>query len=223
MSTSLTSSSKLDPGHFGLRREDLPALGDRPEQSRCDLTTLWPEGRRDRPYELEIGSGKGTFLVQQAEQTPEINYLGVEYAAPFWLHAADRVRRHGFENVRVLHADAKPFVAWQVPDAFFQQIHIYFADPWPKKRHHKRRYIEEQSLTQFHRVLSEGGKAQIVTDHEDYYAWIEERVASVSDLFERRDFENPVSAGEGEVVGTNFERKYRREGRPFNAMTLVKK
>jgi tRNA (guanine-N7-)-methyltransferase len=223
MSLSLSSHTKKDVGRIGLQLADLPPMGRCPEQTRLDIRTLWPEDRRDLPTELEIGSGKGTFLVQQAGRLPRVNYLGVEYATAFWRHAADRCRRHGLEQVRLLRADAQVFVEWYVQDATFQQVHIYFPDPWPKKRHHKRRLINTAFLAQLHRVLVPEGIVRIVTDHDDYFAWITEHVDRATDLFDRQPFERPHSAGEDEVVGTNFERKYRREGRPFHALALRKR
>lgn len=211
----------MDGGEFGI--EHLPRMGSTPQESRFDPRLWWPPELRERPLELEIGSGKGTFLVQQATQSPEINYLGMEWAKQFWRYAADRIRRHNLTNVRMLHGDARVFVTWCVPDATFRQVHVYFPDPWPKKRHHKRRSINAAFLRQLHRVLVPGGMIRLVTDHDDYFAWMVEHAGQVTDLFERIPFERPASAGEGEVVGSNFERKYRREGRPFNAMTLRKK
>jgi tRNA (guanine-N7-)-methyltransferase len=213
----------LDATGFGLTEADLPPLADSPPQSRFDIRQWWDADRRDLPFELEIGSGKGTFLLQQATQLPDINYLGIEWAREYWLYAADRMRRHDLRGVRMLYTDATTFVRWYVPDELFRQIHIYFPDPWPKKRHHKRRSISADFLREAHRVLTPAGIIRIVTDHDDYFAWINEHVAMVSDLFDVIPFERPVAAGEGEVVGTNFERKYRREGRPFNALALKKK
>ncbi len=215
------ASSDLHP--TGLTRTDLPSLGDRPEESRLDVRGLWSAARQSLPVELEIGSGKGTFLVQQATQHPEVNYLGIEWAREYWLHAADRCRRHHLENVRVLHDDASEFVSWRAPDQIFSQAHVYFPDPWPKKRHHKRRLVQESFLREMHRALTEHGVLRLVTDHSDYFEWMNEHADCVTDLFERVAFERPGSGAEGEIVGTNFERKYRREGRPFNAMALRKR
>jgi len=223
MNLSHAKTQSLEPGWAGLRRDDLPDMADTPEQSRYDFRTLWPDEQRDRPLELEIGSGKGTFLVQQAEQLTDVNYLGIEFAHAFWRYAADRIRRRNLTNARCLHADAKTIVGWYCPDAIFRQVHIYFPDPWPKKRHHKRRMIQAPLLRQLHRVLKPEGLVRIVTDHDDYFQWMEDHVAQVTDIFDREPFERPVSADEGEVVGTNFERKYRREGRPFHGMTLRRK
>jgi len=175
-----------------------------------------------RPLELEIGSGKGTFLVQHAPLHPEVNFLGIEWAGEFFRYAADRIRRNGITNVKVLHADASEFFRHRLPDGIVRTIHLYFSDPWPKKRHHKRRVIQDQTLVEFHRVLEPSGRVHLVTDHDELWAWYEEHIARAAHLFERREFQPPESAREGEVVGSNFERKYQREGRVFKGMTLLR-
>jgi len=124
-------------------------------------------------------------------------------------------------NVRILRADATEFIRFRCADAIAAVIHLYFSDPWPKKRHHKRRVVQDQTLADFHRVLVPGGELRLVTDHEELWKWYEEHIARNANLFERRPFESPESAGDGEIVGSNFERKYQREGRPFHAMTLL--
>lgn len=220
MSLNLSHGKEMDPGEYGLTMDDLPEMGASPEATRFDFRVWWPEERRGLPFELEIGSGKGTFLVQQAEQLPDVNYLGIEYARQFWLYTADRIRRRALAGVRALYCDATTFVRWYCPDAMFRQVHIYFPDPWPKARHHKRRHFTAEFLRELHRVMTADGVIRVVTDHDDYFEWMQEHAAQVTDLFERQPFEKPVSADAGEVVGTNFERKYKREGRPFNAMSL---
>lgn len=218
----MTSPNTYDPGDVGLTESNLPPYQDSAELTRFDITQWFPEDRRKFPMELEIGSGKGTFLVQQASLINSVNFLGIEWTKEYWLKAADRIRRHQLNHVRMLHANAVTFAEWFVPDHTFQQIHIYFPDPWPKARHNKRRLIQAPLLRQLHRILDHNGVVRIVTDHDDYFQWMNHHIDQVLDIFERQPFERPVSAGEDEVVGTNFERKYRREGRPFNAVSLKK-
>lgn len=203
-----------------LDREDLPALGMSPTDSRFDLRCWWPAERRNLPVELEIGSGKGTFLVQQATANDQTNFLGIEWAREYWHHAADRFYRNGLMHVRMLHVDAAEFVRWHCLDHIFKTVHIYFPDPWPKKRHHKRRLVQAPFLRELHRVLVREGHVRIVTDHDDYFEWMQSHAAQVNELFDRLPFAPLDSTDENEVVGTNFERKYRREGRPFHAMIL---
>lgn len=209
----------LDVGDYGLDRSHLPPLDAGPVAVWQWFAADQPDARQ-RPLELEIGSGKGTFLVRQAKLTPQINYIGVEYARAYWRHAADRVRRHHLTNVRMVHAEAGAFVRCYLPDACLQQVHIYFPDPWPKKRHHKRRLVQEAFLRRLHAKLIARGQVRLATDHEDYFHWMQDHAARVTDLYEQLPFTSSESAGEGELVGSNFERKYREEGRNFFGMVL---
>jgi len=174
----------------------------------------------DRPVEMEIGMGKGTFITEQAKAHPEINYFGIEYARWYWRSASDRLRRNKCENARTVRAEALYFLREFVPDASVSVLHIYFPDPWPKKRHHKRRLIQQPFIDLAKRILVPGGRVQIVTDHQDYFEQMEQ-VMRASGL-RVVDYNRPGSAAEGEFVGTNFERKYKREGRPFFAIAAMK-
>jgi len=82
--------------------------------------------------------------------------------------------------------------------------------------------IQDETMAHMHRVLKPGGVAHLVTDHVDLWAWYKDHADRHTHLFEQRPFSSPASADEGEVIGTNFERKYRREGRPFHAMSLYR-
>ena len=139
-------------------------------------------------------------------------------------HAADRLRRREMTHVRLLYGDAAELVRWRLADGIVDVIHLYYSDPWPKSRHHKRRVIQRDTLPHFHRVLVPGGRLHLVTDHEDLWAWYLDHVAwaEAEGLFTRTEFTPPASAGPGEVVGTNFERKFVAEGRAKHAMTLVR-
>lgn len=236
MSFGLSRGKTLDPGDVGLFSSDLPPL---PDDLGANPRAGWLDPRHwfarpGQPFEIEIGSGKGTFLVQQATLQPDVNFLGIEWAKEFASYAADRLRRRQLTNVKLLCADATEFLHWRVPDGICRVVHLYFSDPWPKARHHKRRVVQDRFLADAHRVLEPpgasggGGELRIVTDHDDYWAWMEAHFdrwcapdrGGNEPRFERLPFERPESAGEGEVVGTNFERKYKREGRPFNATIL---
>jgi tRNA (guanine-N7-)-methyltransferase len=173
------------------------------------------------PVELEIGMGKGTFLTEQAKAHPEINYFGIEWARWFWRYASDRLRRQNCLNARTVRAEAMFFLREFVADASLSVLHVYFPDPWPKARHHKRRLIQPPFMEQAQRVLAPGGRLQVVTDHQGYW---EENIEPVvrSSKLQVVDYARPQSAGSGEFVGTNFERKYAREGRPFYAIAAVR-
>lgn len=242
MSFGLGRGRELDeaPGVVGITREELPALPDAvltdPEAGRLDPRAWFKNP--ELPFELEIGSGKGTFILEAAKEHPETNFLGIEWAGEFYAYAADRIRRAGLGNVRMLHGDAVEFLRWRCPSGIARVIHLYFSDPWPKKKHHKNRVVQDRFLAECWRVLGSGGELRIVTDHEDYWSWMEEHFArwcvgsdhaaagndglGVAPCFQRGEFEPPATAGEGELVGTNFERKYVKEGRRFNSVVLKK-
>lgn len=246
MSFGLGHDRDLDdaPGRVGISAQELPALPDAittdPQAGRLDPRRWFAEPTR--PFEIEIGSGKGSFLLQHGAAHAEANILGIEWAREFYLYTADRVRRSGLANVRVLHGDGAEFLRWRVPDGIVRVVHLYFSDPWPKSRHHKRRVVQDGFLAQAWRVLEPGGELRIVTDHEEYWAWMEEHFArwcgggrdgaterrsdgvenGTALRFERLAFQPPPGVGEGELVGTNFERKYRKEGREFHSCVLRK-
>lgn len=226
MSFGLGHGRELDPGHIGIEMKSLAPLPDAPTVAEARVAHAFDPrawfSDPSRRFELEIGSGKGTFLLQQAGLEPTTNFLGIEWAGEFWAYAADRIRRSGLANVKLLHGDATEFIRTRVPDGIASVIHLYFSDPWPKTRHHKRRVVQDHTLREFHRILAPQGELRIVTDHDELWQWDVEHAERARELFERRDFSRPASAREGEVVGTNFERKFRREGRPFHAMTLVR-
>lgn len=231
MSFGLSNTKDLDPSGVGIDvAKAVPPLPDDILTNRSsgyvDITSWFTHPQR--PLEIEIGSGKGTFLVQQAPNQPGSNFLGIEYAHDFYLYAADRVRRLGIANVKMLCIDAGEFVHWRVPDSSVSVIHLYFPDPWPKTRHHRRRMICDRFLQDCVRVLVPGGELRVATDHFDYWTWMQEHFARWAGEgesgrpFQRLAFQPPQGAQEGELVGTNFERKYRIEGRTFNAAVLRK-
>lgn len=173
-----------------------------------------------RPVEVEIGSGKGTFLLARAAGRPELNLLGIEWARAYCHYTADRVRRAGLKNVRMLRADAKEFFVRALADRSLWRVHIYFPDPWPKRRHHRRRLIQPAFLDQLRRTLRPGGQVLIVTDHLGYFRHIE-RVLAGAEGFCPVSFPVMTDAS-GEVVGTNFERKYIAQGRHFYRAALLR-
>jgi tRNA (guanine-N7-)-methyltransferase len=119
-----------------------------------------------------------------------------------------------------VYGDATEFLKYWCEDSVAEVIHLYFSDPWPKNRHHKRRVIQDETLNTFHRILKSDGELRIVTDHDELWEWCKAHIDRHPDLFVRKEFDTVGSAGEGELTGTNFERKYRREGRPFHSVTL---
>ena len=169
------------------------------------------------PVEIEIGSGKGTFLVTAAEARPDHRFLSIEWALPYAEHVRDRVRRRGLENVRVVRADAGRFLADHVPPGSVRVLHVYFPDPWPKKRHHKRRLVQPEFVARAAEVLEPGGEIRFVSDHAEYF---EEATAAL--VAEPRLEPAPVLEDEMTDL-TNYERKYRAEGREIHRSRWVRR
>ena len=165
------------------------------------------------PLELEIGTGKGYFLTHAALQNPMHNYLGIEIHRKYLKKALDRVEKRPLPNVRLIYGEAFHFMEAFLPRECLTGLHIYFPDPWPKKRHHKRRLFSPEFLQLAHRVLKPGGLMLIATDHQDYW----ERICEV---LENQDFLVPCEAlpepPEGAEGLTNYEIKYIQEGRPIH-------
>lgn len=238
MSFGLGHGRELDdaPGVVGIAPHELPPL---PDSILTDRTAGHLDPRAwflepSRPLEIEIGSGKGTFLVEQAPRAPERNFLGIEWEREFYLYAADRIRRRtGMRNVRLLCANGVEFLRWRCPDGLVAVIHLYFSDPWPKRKHHKNRVVQHEFLADVWRVLTPGGELRIVTDHDDLWAWdlehftpwtragapqvasgeappltaVRRRIGPDRAPFLLEEFVPPAWVGSGQVVGTNYERK----------------
>ncbi len=178
---------------------------------------------RSGPVHIEIGSGKGTFLVTQAKGQPDVNFLGIEWARKFYRHAVDRIGRWGLRNVRILRADAATFLRDVVPADSVDCFHLYFPDPWPKKRHHKRRFLQSDNLEILVRCLKPGGEIRIATDHADYFEQIRQVTSAYSGTLQEIAFQRPAGAREGELTGTNYERKYVKQSRPIYTVAFRKR
>jgi len=180
---------------------------------------------RRGPIHIEIGSGKGTFLLNQARAHPGINYLGIEWANKYYLYSVDRMRRWQLQNVRILRADARYFIERYLYKEGVDAYHIYFPDPWPKRRHHKRRFFRPTNVTHLVRTLVSGGELRTATDHAEYFEIIKNlllRDSAPTAIFEPIEFLPASTAGTGEWVGSNFERKYLKQGRPIYTLALRK-
>jgi tRNA (guanine-N7-)-methyltransferase len=168
----------------------------------------------DRPVELEVGSGKGLFLQNAATANPDNNYVGVELSRKYAARAAERVAKQGLSNVRVWPGDAKRFLARHVAPATLRAVHVYFPDPWWKARHKKRRVFGAPLLSDVGRTLVPGGDLWIASDVEEYFGVMTGLVAG-NPRFEQADWSAPKLPEHDLDYLTNFERKYRIEGRPI--------
>ena len=168
-----------------------------------------------RPVEIEIGSGKGAFLLRRASDRPEINLLGIEWLTGYAAYAADRAHRAGLKNVRLLCADAEQVFAKCLADGSVQRVHIYFPDPWPKRKHLRRRLIKPEFIRHLRRVLRPGGTVHLVTDHAEYFQQIRRVLGAGGGLV-------LLKPSETETVGSNFEKKYAACGKRFYSFAAIR-
>lgn len=201
--------------------KDYPEISLRLEDfdGQVDLVRIFG---RPGSVHVEVGSGKGTFLLNQARARPDDNFLGIEWAGRYCRYAVDRIGRWGLTNVRIIRTDAADFIAESIPDGSVDYFHIYFPDPWPKKRHHKRRFLCPVNLEHLIRCLKVGGQLRIATDHADYFEQIKKAIGAESDRLKEIDFIRPAGAETGEWAGTNFERKYIKDQRPIYTLAVQK-
>jgi tRNA (guanine-N7-)-methyltransferase len=199
--------------------ESLPEPSSRyginPRDRGLEPIDLEAEFGSRRPVILEIGSGKGRFLVESAIEHPELSFIGVEMALAYFRVVRKRIEKRELDNARVINYDARAVVSRMLGDASIREIHIYFPDPWPKKKKRKRRFVQDGVLEQLDRILEPDGQGFFVTDHEEYFH-------SSVPLFERW-FE--IEAGEitDREPRTNYEAKYREEGRPIYEIRFRKR
>ena len=164
----------------------------------------------DAPVELEVGIGKGLFLEHSARQNPHKNYMGIDYARKYFRRARERIEKRPIYNVRLVLTEALTFFQESLPENSISVVHVYYPDPWPKKRHHKRRLFRVEFVEMVARVLVPGGTLFVATDHEDYWEWI-------SDVLEKQNFLQKSNLlpepPEGLKGLTSFQIKYFKEGR----------
>lgn len=180
---------------------------------------LFGPDRAHRPIELEIGIGKGGFLLRRARAHPDRNFLGIEWASEFYRYALDRFARWNVPNVRLLRTDAGVFIRTVCPRDSLAVLHIYHPDPWPKRRHHKRRLFQPPFVNAAVACLVPGGRIAVQTDHAGYFDVIVELLRSHPQLREV-PFADPAFGVEAARVATNFEIKYLKEGRPIYQIAM---
>ena len=180
-------AGRVTEGQKRALEELWPVYGVEPATQPLDLESLFGNSQ---PVIMEIGFGNGAATWQMAKASPDRNYLGVEVHKPGVGSLLLKLEENGLENVRIASEDAVEFLEQRIPDASLAGICIYFPDPWPKKRHHKRRIIQAPFVALMARKIRAGGLLHLATDWEPYAEFMLE----VMD--HQPDFENLSPTGD---------------------------
>ncbi|HEY5644149.1 MAG TPA: tRNA (guanosine(46)-N7)-methyltransferase TrmB [Woeseiaceae bacterium] len=201
-------TGRLTPSQARALEELWPRYGIDYRGAPLDLAALY--GRR-APIVLEIGFGNGETLVEQAAARPDADFLGIEVHEPGVGHCLLKAEQADVGNLRVIMHDAIEVLQHAVPAGSLHRLNLYFPDPWPKKRHHKRRIVQPEFLRLVADRLEPGGTLHVATDWADYAGHID-AVVGASPLFgldERREHDG---AGPLDRPQTKFERRGLKRG-----------
>jgi tRNA (guanine-N7-)-methyltransferase len=203
------SGKRLHSGQNALYRERLPKLSIALPDGALDPAAVFPGLRR---FALEIGYGGGEHLAREALRHPETGYVGAEVFSGGIAKMVQAIDAEGIDNVRLYTDDAIKLLL-KLPDAVLDEVFLLYPDPWPKTRHHKRRFVSATTLGELARVLKPGGRLWFATDIEDYATWMLAHV--VREPRFRFAPERPGIWHEPfpSWAPTRYEEKARREGR----------
>ena len=158
-------AGRMTEGQERALKENWPRYGLELGDGLLDLTTLFGD---ERPVVLEIGFGMGDSLIEMARRAPEKGFIGIEVHPPGVGRLLARAQEEGLENIRVYCEDAVEVLARCIPDASLEGVQLFFPDPWPKKRHHKRRIVQPAFAQAIRQKLKIGGTFHMATDWENY-------------------------------------------------------
>jgi len=200
----------LKPRQAALVDTLLPKLAlDLAKPAPADLRTLFADAADVR---LEIGFGGGEHLVDQAKVHPRSGFIGTDGFINGVAKALAAVDTHKLANVRLHHGDASDLIDW-LPDASLTRVDLLYPDPWPKRRHWKRRFVQDESLKRLARILKPGGELRFATDIADYAVYALARVLRSNDFAWTAEAASDWQEAWAGFPGTRYEAKAKREGR----------
>ena len=172
----------------------------------------------NRPLEIDLGCGDGSFLVAMASHYPERNFLGVERLLGRVRKVIRKAEKNSLLNLKVLRLELSYTIEWLLPDHCASRMHLLFPDPWPKKKHHKRRMVNQSFCESLVRILKEDGEFLFKTDHPDYF---EESMLTLENFDLLKHV--PWNTDDFYPV-TDFEKIWTKEGKEiYSARFCVKK
>ena len=161
----------------------------------------------ERPIEIDLGCGKGSFLFWAARTQPQRNFVGVDRLLRRLWRVDRKAVRAGLQNLRLLRIESTYLISKLIPDDSVSTYHVLFPDPWPKRRHHARRLICAAFLADVRRTLAVGGIVNCATDHEEYFEWIQREFQKDGGFIQSQPVILP------EEASTDFERKFVAAGK----------
>ena len=170
-----------------------------------ELAALFP---RPQPLEVELGCGDASFIVEYARRHPNHNFLGVERLLGRLQKLDRKGRRTGLTNLRGIRIESAYFLQYLLPRGSTTALHIYFPDPWPKKKHHRHRLINEQFPALARAVLVPGGQVFLRTDDQEYFAQMTEVFGAA------KEFAKSETPSELAALTTDFEKDFNAQGIP---------
>lgn len=210
----------LKPRQAALFDTLLPRVAlDLTKPAPADLRTLFADAREVR---LEIGFGGAEHLIAQAKANPRIGFIGSDAFINGVAKALSAIEEHKLGNVRLHFGDASELIDW-LPDAALARIDLLYPDPWPKRRHWKRRFIQDESLARLARILKTGGELRFATDIADYAVYALARVLRSPDFEWTAERADDWRKAWPDFAGTRYEAKAKREGRVPGYFVFQKK
>jgi tRNA (guanine-N7-)-methyltransferase len=201
---------RLRPRQAALFDTLLPRLAiDLKAPAPGDLGSLFPEAQDIR---LEIGFGGGEHLIAAAAANPDIGFIGSEPFVNGMAKALAAIEARQLGNIRLHFGDATELLAW-LPPGSLAGIDLLYPDPWPKRRHWKRRFVQDESIAQLARILRPGGEFRFATDISDYAAWTLRRVLRSLDFLWTAERADDWRKPWADFTGTRYEAKALRAGR----------
>lgn len=182
----------------------------------------WPnQFGNDRPLKLEIGFGNGNFVMDMAVREPDINFIAIDFYHKGIRKVITQIDRLHLPNLRLAYGDAKERIPGIFRDGELDEIYINFPDPWPKKRHHKRRLLKPAFIATLSRKLKMDGVLRIATDHEDYFQEMMEFLSAEDSLENRHPGLGYVTVRD-DIPRTKYEKNFLNAGKPIFYMDFTK-
>ena len=168
----------------------------------------------DHPIHIEVGMGKGQFIIEMAKRNPEINYIGIEKYSSVLVRAVEKLEDFEQNNLRLIRMDAE-----NIEEVFdkdeVDRIYLNFSDPWPKDRHAKRRLTSTRFLERYNNILTPEGRVMFKTDNKDLFDFSLEQVEEAGWILENHTYDLHHSEYNEENVMTEYEEKFSAKGNPI--------